>query len=511
MIKTKSDKFSSKKIIRIFVLTVCIIFTVSLLSLNATFIESFNNFPTKELNEEKLEHVPLTSAYTLVDPINITLAGDWGSYPFITGNGSEINPYIIENIEIQGNGVKTMEKDSHTYLKYNYTGIYIAASGKFIIRNCKITSFSVGIYLDLGISGTYNHSIQGVEIDNCGMGIYNGWAYFVLNISKCNISNCNWVTIKAPYFFDNPLLYGGYGIWARADGGSTIESCLVQNCSIGVYCGKWISPINNELINCGMLFDFDSILTYTIGYNTINGKPLGLFITQDNLTISGTEASQYGQLIFAGCNNLRLLNIHIEDACSFGLIIDYCYNSNLQNIVCENQKIGFFINSPHITANNLHAKSCDAGFFLRRIGDSTLTRLLTDDTNIPYYVFTLNLNATIGIEKSTRFIILDQWHLGEIQINSSVSSFNVLQSNISEFEFEGFEFQLNNTDIYYVNDLDPIHEYLNLIIIVFDRYQTSVIPGFPLFWLFTAMLLGILFVKFSFRRKKRKVTKFHLN
>lgn len=504
MVKIKSDKFNSKKIIRISALTICLIFSVSFLSLNAISIDSFNNFPIEESKEKKLEQVTLTSAYTLVDPINISLAGDWAKYPFITGIGSEINPYIIENIEIQGNGVKTMDEDSHTYLNYTDRGIYISAPGKFIIRNCKITSISIGIYLDIGVSGAYNHSIQGVEIDNCGLGIYNYWTYFVLNISKCNISNCNWVTIKAPYYFDTPIWYGGYGIWARGDGGSTIESCLIQNCSIGAFSGRWVSLINNEFINCGVFFDFDSIISLTIINNTINGKPLGLFVTQDDLTLSGTDASQYGQLIFAGCNNLHLSNIHIKDPCSFGLLIDYCTNSILQNIVCENQKIGFYINTNYITANNLHAKNCDAGFFLSRIGHSILTRLLTDNTDIPFYIFTLNLNATVGIEKATRFVILDNFNLAEIQINSSISSVNVPRSNISEFEFGGFEFQLNNTDIYYVNDLDPIHEWINLIIIVFDRYQPLPIPGFPLFWVFTAILLGVLFLKSSFRYKKKK-------
>ncbi|UCC20641.1 MAG: hypothetical protein JSV62_04955, partial [Promethearchaeota archaeon] len=422
MINTISDKFSRKKIMRISILTVCIVFSVSLLSLNTIFISSQNDFPIEESKKLSLEQVPLTSAYTLVDPINISSAGDWTNYNFINGSGSEIDPYIIENIEIQGNGVKTMAQGSQTILNYTDRGIYISAPGKFIIRNCKITSISVGIYLDLGISGTYNHSIQGVEINNCGLGIYNGWPFFVLNISNCNISNCNWVTIKAPYRFDNPVFYGGYGIWVRADGGSTIESCIIQNCSIGVYCGRWVSAIDNELINCGMYFDFDSILTYTIGNNNINGKPLGLFINQDDLTLSGIEASQYGQLIFAGCDNLQLSNIHIKDPCSFGLIIDYSINSILQNIVCENQKIGFFINTRHITTNNLHAKNCDVGYFLAWIDHSVLTRLLTDNTDIPFCARTDLLNTTVEIEKSTRFFILDYFGLAEIQINSSVSS-----------------------------------------------------------------------------------------
>jgi len=206
--------------------------------------------------KEKPEKILLTSDYTLVDRINISSPSDWGLYPFITGNGSDLDPYIIENIEIQGSGVKTIEESGHSRLNYSDIGIYINAEGNFTIRNCKISSISNGILLGIGVSTGYTHNINNVEINNCGIGIYNWFWNIAVNVSKCNISNCNWVTVIAPYDFEHPTVYGGYGIYISGGSGSIVECCRIQNCSIGLLASHTVSLISNQLINCGFLFDF---------------------------------------------------------------------------------------------------------------------------------------------------------------------------------------------------------------------------------------------------------------
>ena len=113
------------------------------------FTDTFSTISNTEnyiVQEEKGEQAPLTSAYTIVSPINISSASDWASYGFITGNGSENNPYVIENVEIQGTGVKTSEEYGPGHLNYKDFGIYINAAGNCTIRNCRISSISYGIY-----------------------------------------------------------------------------------------------------------------------------------------------------------------------------------------------------------------------------------------------------------------------------------------------------------------------------------------------------------------------------
>ena len=506
--KTRLNGFKKFKTTKICVLAICLTFFTGYLFLDLGSLEHFNK-PTNDadyLGEyEYKERIPLTSAYTLVDPINISSHDDWGLYPFITGNGSDVNPYIIENVEIEGNGVKTMKVGDRNYLNYTDRGIYINANGSFIIKNCKISSFSLGISLDIYISPEHNHTIEEVEIDNCGIGIYNYWSHFRVNISKCNITNCNWVTVKVPDVFGSPLFYGGFGIWVKGDTGSIIESCRVENCSIGLFGGYEVDIIGNQLINCGFLFDIQFMYVYEVILdNTVNGKPLGLFLLTDDLVITSQQASQYGQLIFQGCSNLGLSNFQITEACSFGLMITSCSNSILQNIVCENQKIGFLINTDYITANNLHTKNCDVGFLIGRSRHSTLNRLLTDSTDIPIYINEL-LDTTIQIEKSTWFYIIDFLALPEIQINSSISSVNLPRINLTAFELEGFAIQLNHTGTYLINDIDPHFTYIYFTVVIFDRYALPAIPGFLLIGFYTALLLGIIALTFVIQYKKRRV------
>ena len=98
------------------------------------------------------EDVKSSNGYQLVEPINISTGSDWADYSFITGNGSASNPYIIENVEIIGEGVQTIGSANDKRLDILSVGIYINTGGSFIIRNCKISHLSIGIYLYLGIS-----------------------------------------------------------------------------------------------------------------------------------------------------------------------------------------------------------------------------------------------------------------------------------------------------------------------------------------------------------------------
>jgi parallel beta-helix repeat protein len=492
---------------------ICVLFFASYFSLNAVFIDnSTKDFDNENsiVEVEKGEQAPLTSQYTIVNPINISSAGDWATYSFITGNGSEINPYIIEDIEIQGNGVKTSDEIGPGHLNYTDAGIYINAAGNCTIRNCRISSISLGVYLDFGAATMDAHNIQEVEIDNCGVGIFvfgiGSGGQIKVNISRCDISNCNWVTVKVPINLFTSH-YGGFGMWVKGDEGSVIEFCKVQNCSIGIFSSAITALNSNQLINCGFLFDFMYIFSYiTMFNNTINGKPLGLFLGENNLVLSGQQALQYGQLIFAACHYLHLSNFQIEESCSFGLMLHYCNNPVLEDILCENQEIGFFIYSDYMTADNLDVKNCNAGFWFLRLRHSTLNQLSMENIDIPVYAEIPISNTTIGIEKSARFYLNDYFNVEDVQINTSVSSIMIPRSNLSEFGIEGFIFDLNETDTYRVYGFDPVHSiyYYDFTIIIYAPSAGLAIPGFPLIWFYAAILFSISFLKFSMRHKNDK-------
>ena len=512
VIKGKFNVFKNLKIRKNFVVIFYItLFLVSLSSYSMNF-EILNKSSIRKNTKhvkEKPEKNLLTSDYILVDRINISSPTDWGHYPFITGSGSDVDPYTIKNIEIQGNGVKTMEQYGHNYLNFSDNGIYIDAEGNFTIQNCRITSVSVGINIGSFASIGHIHNIENVEIDNCGTGIYSPAYWITLNISKCNISNCNWLNVMPNDMGALSSTYGGFGIFMRSkfDNVSVVEFCHIQNCSVGIWADWGVSIIGNHLIYCGFWFDFSGILLYpAIVNNTINGKPLGLFILKDNLTITGFEASQYGQLIFAGCDNLDLSNIHIIDSCSFGLTLHFCQHSNLENIICENQKVGFFfLHKRSLKTDNLLAKGCDVGFFLSSIFNSNMSRLFTLNNNIPFYISTIDYiaNSTIEIEKETQLYLTNELGFERVYLNSSVSSFILSPQFIVPLDDEFFLIQINDTLAYRVVDSDFEHVNIDFIIKIYQESQPSIIPGFPIFWFYMAFLLGIIYLKTSFRRRKR--------
>ena len=454
------------------------------------------------------EELSMSNGYQLVDPINITTGSDWALYPFITGNGSASNPYIIENVEIIGDGVKTMESGNDTLLDTSSVGIYINAGGSFIIQNSKISHTSIGIHLYYGVSPG-NYSIADVEISDCSIGIISRWFHVDVNISNCYIHDCNWVSIKAKLDLNYYLDYGGVGMWIRSDG-AVIENCRIEDCSIGMMAGLVKEPRNNKLINCGIVPDYPYMyMTDYDNTNTVNGKPIGIFggyWGDDNLVFTQSNASQYGQLIFAGCANLALSNIHITEPCSIGIqILSFgdSQTTNLNNIICENQKLGMYIYGRNMIGDNLYAKNCEAGFYFIGIKDSKFTRVMTENTDIPIYMTTETDNFTIEIECSTKFYLVD-WNAWYGDILDVVHRNEIPMSYITELGMQGYAIQFNNFGTYRLNlTLVRPSRYgftyesrANLTIISVPRYPrpdiSNTIRDYPYFLIWSVIIIGLL-------------------
>ncbi|TFF92420.1 MAG: hypothetical protein EU543_05510 [Promethearchaeota archaeon] len=490
-----------RKKILLFAYICILIISLSSISLNLGEVNNNSNGENRLEKENISEYYLLNSDYTQVEPINISSSDDWDKYDFISGNGSDTDPYIIENIEIEGSGVNPKEEHGHNRLNYSDAGIFIDAEGNFTIRNCKVSNISIGIYLGFYLSTGYNHSIYNIVIDNCGIGIFGFLGGSAVNISNCNISNCNWVTVDTPQDlgFDNH--YGGYGIqlWTHTQI-SIIENNHIDNCSIGLLTGHATALIGNQLTNCGFWFDFAYILQYNaIINNTINGKPLGLIFGEDNLSMSAQEISQYGQLIFIFCKNLQLKNIRINDPSSVGIALINCDQAVLENIITENQKISFFFDgSYYIKANNLVAKKSDVGFLLSRASHSSLRKLFTENTDIPFCVKIPIINSTIEIEKDIPLYLYNIFDYDTLELNTSDSSLIIYPSFINKLDFECFLIEINETNTYHVTVPDYEPSEIDFTIVI---YQPSSILGFPILWIYLLFLVSIVSLIILFHRK----------
>lgn len=492
-------------------------FTLSII-LFSIFI--FANYFTTAVQEEKnciinynQEYIDTSNGYQLVDPFNITTWSDWDLYPFITGNGTDLNPFIIENIQIVGDGIRTKQSGNDTILDYTYAGIFINTNGSFIIQNCKISNTSIGIRTSIGIpSVSYQYQIKNVEITECSIGIYNYCQHVTLNVSNCYIANCNWVSITTDLYLFDYRKYGGIGI-VLISGDGAIEDCRIENCSMGMM-AQFVADIhNNELINCGIVLGED-IPEYDSS-NTVNGKPIGMFWGVDNLVFTQANATQYGQLIFLCCANLTLSNIHIKECTSIGIQVfsmNFNQTTKLKNIICENQNLGIYIRGLDVIGHNLYVNNCEAGFYFADLRDCNFTKIMIDNSDIPIYGLGIK-RCTFEIEQSTKFYFVEPFALyGEkLNVKSSDTDYNISMTYIPELGNPGYILQFDVINTYYVS-IYPKHlgGTLYFTVISVPRYTrpgvTSAIPGYPLLWFWSVLMIGILISIKSYRKVQNKQT-----
>ncbi len=196
-----------------------------------------------------------------------------------TGNGSQENPYIIENYEITP--------------PYNGAGIYIGNTTKyFIIRNCYIHS----VYSD-----------RGIYLRN----VYYGTLY------------------------NNTLQHLSYGIHLENSYSNRIIQNFVDGCQYGVYISFSFNNIfyNNTFEKSGFYFEGfmeEIYVSQEIAQNnTVNGKPV---VYLRNVDMANTTINQEaGQIILGNVSNIEINRKTFENV-SAGIIVGYCKNVCIQDV-----------------------------------------------------------------------------------------------------------------------------------------------------------------------------------
>ena len=92
---------------------------------------------------------------------------DWDECPYITGRGTQTNPYLLENLIIdaqQGNfGIRIEQTDAHLIIRnctvFNQFGYYRNSAGvslvhanNVIVEQCTLTENVKGIYTEFGLN-----------------------------------------------------------------------------------------------------------------------------------------------------------------------------------------------------------------------------------------------------------------------------------------------------------------------------------------------------------------------
>ncbi|MHA1619372.1 MAG: right-handed parallel beta-helix repeat-containing protein [Promethearchaeota archaeon] len=283
---------------------------------------------------------PPRAEYTSVDPITIGGSEDWATYPFITGTGTDEDPYIIADVEITGaveNRTFSGDRSAFGIAVYDQTAA-------FQIQNCKLTNWHIGIFT-LTLGSLTSKIIQDNEISHCGIGINVYGENFRITsntIEECHTDPENRLAMIYLHDHQGPYTFGGAGIWADFTGQSLeISYNTIRNCEVGVMMPGpgWLQ--HNQLENCGVMFERPRLFTISVENNTVNGLPLGFFMGEDDVILNGDE-QQYGQLVIAGCQNVMLSNLEIAKT-TFGFYFEMNNNLTVTNLVAEECLVGVYL------------------------------------------------------------------------------------------------------------------------------------------------------------------------
>ncbi|MCE7748329.1 MAG: hypothetical protein GPJ51_08020 [Candidatus Heimdallarchaeota archaeon] len=308
--------------------SICLILSI-IISVNGEEI-NFSSLLTNHQDSYQLSSLAPHSAIIIENDDNFT---DYG----FDGNGSESNPYIIENYNITATGL---------------SGIYVGFTEKYFeIRNCLIDSSSLGIRFEYVTSGTG--------------AIYNN-TFVIGHADGIQILNSNNVTISNNTCIGRFLDEGDNGgiVIARS------QYCLIENNSAYNKGIRLIDSFhcivrNNSLYNCGLSFlrpTYAQCFSHTIENNTVNGKQLGYFIDQNSIHI---QNSSFGQIVLVNCDNSIIENQNISKTFN-GISLFYTGNSFIGNNTCNNNigdGIYLFESSVNIVQNNTCKDNLENGIF----------------------------------------------------------------------------------------------------------------------------------------------------
>ncbi|MCE7748256.1 MAG: hypothetical protein GPJ51_07655 [Candidatus Heimdallarchaeota archaeon] len=469
-----------KKSIFVSIVVCLLIFLSGIIQTQSNFLNENNHFSIEESSTNFTSH----EAIMITQDVNFT------DYAF-PGNGSSINPYIIENYNITTNDVIGINVEFTTkhfvirncYINASQRGINIeevTVGTANIVNNTCIDNYFSGIRVYLSPlttiinntcigsrDGIHVHSSSGVTISNntCTDNYYHGikleHSYgAVITKNMCTddgtavfLDMSSGVILSDNLFFSN---YGGISVYLSSDSTIINNTCTFHNYGIGLMRSTGTTLMNNtfanneridiNLVNSGnsrienntlsgkginlVADSIEEYRSYAIKNNTVDTKTLGYFLDLQNITLTD---SKYGQLIFINCSDISVSNQDMSEAYK-GLLLRWCRNATISNIICnDNFHYGIFLwNCSQITLENNICSNSNHGIRLDTSSEITLKSnyCTNNDYGIQMYATAafVTKNTLSYNEKGIRVYLS----------NSSLFTFNQFKNN------EGYGIYLDN-------------------------------------------------------------------
>ncbi|MCE7748235.1 MAG: hypothetical protein GPJ51_07550 [Candidatus Heimdallarchaeota archaeon] len=274
-------------------------------------------------------------------PMLIDSDSDFISFGF-PGNGSEQNPYLIQNLEIN--------------TPNNFGLVIVNTTKNFIVQNCNISAIITGIHLQNN-SGIITEVFNSILFGGDYYGIY---SYMCPNISIINNTCYNNEAGIGVFFSNNGLISENYcyvneiGILAQFMIDTAFVANICDNNTYNIDCSyaEFLNISNNICSNSRV-----GIGGYAIDYSFFY-----------NNTINLTD----GGLIFYGCDNTEI----IENCLTFndiGIVHENGDNTNITGNECLESTRGIYIRDCHSTLvqENVCNKNSLDGIYIKK-GSSAL-------------------------------------------------------------------------------------------------------------------------------------------
>ena len=286
------------------------------------------------------------------------------------GNGSQENPYIIENYNIDGNGGAYCIWIENTSLW-------------FVIRNCTVWNATYiqslvcgsGIYLTNVTNGT-------LTSNECFSNFYGIYLY----VSSNNTLSNN--TCRDNYY---------YNIYLCGSANCTLinNTCFTNRFSLGVFlvCTTNLIITGNTLWNIGFVImgpTLENWNTHVMENNTVNGLPVYYYKNQNG----GSVPADAGQIILANCTNMDISGHNLTDD-SVGIQLGYSHYNYITNNTCASNFRGIYLESS--SENRIMYNTCcnnlDGISFWRSHENVIVNNTCTGNNN--YGIFLDESNSTI--------------------------------------------------------------------------------------------------------------------
>lgn len=302
-------------------------------------------------------------SYITAQPFVIRYNEFAASHMVTGGDGSAKHPWIIENLEIMGNGSSNCIEitDSTDY---------------FILRNCYLHGSSPGLVLQGVFNAViYNNTIStnrtnGIVIQGSennliyGNTIYGNYYGICLDDFYREIwrssEECRNNTIEK-----NQLTSNEYGIYLAYSNEDTIRDNILDNNVHGMDIASNTNSLvvtNNTMLGCGISSVAHYYCTsYNISTsNTVNGKPIYYYKNQNGVTLPQNA----GQVILANCSYMSVLNQNLSGG-DLGIILLDCNNITLDNITALDNDVGIDLKATSNTMlNEINASNCGQGIVM---------------------------------------------------------------------------------------------------------------------------------------------------